>query len=201
MQSPWILGLTGGIGSGKSAVAAHFAALGVPVIDDDHIARQLVEPGQPALTRIAEHFGQDILQADGGLDRGALRERIFANPQERRWLESLLHPLVREESLKRLAQANYPYAILMSPLLLETGQSRQVRRVLVVDAPQALQIQRITARDGIDSDQAQAIIKAQLPRDERLRQADDVLLNDQDLASLKKEVERLHHLYLGLSGH
>ena len=119
---PWILGLTGGIGSGKSAAAEHFAALGVHVVDADHAARWVVEPGRPALAKIAEHFGDAVLQADGQLDRSALRSLIFSDPELRRWLEALLHPLIREEIALNLAQAKSPYAILVSPLLIESGQ-------------------------------------------------------------------------------
>ena len=197
---PWILGLTGGIGSGKSAAAEHFAALGVHVVDADHAARWVVEPGRPALAKIAEHFGDAVLQADGQLDRSALRSLIFSDPELRRWLEALLHPLIREEIALNLAQAKSPYAILVSPLLIESGQYATTQRVLVIDAPQALQIERTLLRDNTSEQQVQAILKAQASREERLRHADDVLVNDKDLAALKTEVERLHHFYLTLRG-
>lgn len=193
----WVVGLTGGIGSGKSSAAKYFAQLGVPLVDDDQIARQLVEPGQPALEAIARHFGQDILR-DGQLDRPALRKIIFADPEQRRWLEGLLHPLVRQKGQCQLAEAQYPYAILMSPLLIETGRYRKVNRVLVVDAPVEQQIARIVERDGVERQQAEAIINAQISREERLAKADDVLVNDQDLALLAQQVERQHEFYLGL---
>jgi len=197
---PWILGLTGGIGSGKSAVAQHFIDLGVHLVDADHAARWVVEPGKPALAKIAEHFGPEVLQADGQLDRAALRKRIFADADERRWLEALLHPLIGQEISQYLARAESPYAILVSPLLVESGQRKLTQRILVVDAPEQLQVQRTMARDQSSSEQVQAILKAQASREERLRHADDVLLNDQDLPWLQAEVERLHAFYLTLRG-
>ena len=197
---PWILGLTGGIGSGKSAAAEHFAALGVHVVDADHAARWVVEPGRPALSQIAEHFGEQVLQADGQLNRGALRALIFSDPEQRRWLEALLHPLIREEIADNLAQAQSPYAILVSPLLIESGQYTTTQRVLVIDVPQALQIQRTLKRDNTSEEQVHAILKVQASREDRLRHADDVLTNDRDLEALKTEVERLHDFYLTLRG-
>ncbi|BAN46692.1 dephospho-CoA kinase [Metapseudomonas resinovorans] len=200
MNTPWILGLTGGIGSGKSAVAAHFSELGVHLVDADHAARWVVEPGRPALAKIAEHFGSGVLQADGQLDRAALRQRIFADAEERRWLESLLHPLIGQEISQYLARAESPYAILVSPLLIESGQYRMTQRVLLVDAPEAAQLQRTMQRDNVPEAQVQAILKVQASREERLKHADDVLLNDRDLHWLQSEVERLHNFYLTLRG-
>lgn len=200
MSTPWILGLTGGIGSGKSAAAEHFIRLGVHLVDADHAARWVVEPGRPALARIAEHFGPQVLQADGQLDRGALRQLIFQDEQQRRWLESLLHPLIGEEIRSYLARAESPYAILVSPLLVESGQHRMTQRVLVVDVPEQLQLQRTMARDQASAEQIQAILNVQAKRDERLRHAHDVLHNDRDQAWLRSEVERLHHFYLTLRG-
>lgn len=196
----WILGLTGGIGSGKSAVAQHFIDLGVHLVDADHAARWVVEPGKPALTKIVEHFGPQVLHADGQLDRTALRKRIFADAAERRWLEALLHPLIGQEIAQYLARAESPYAILVSPLLVESGQHKLAQRILVVDAPEHLQIERTMARDQSSSEQVQAILQAQTSREERLRHAHDVLLNDQDLQGLQAEVERLHNFYLTLRG-
>ena len=200
VNTPWTLGLTGGIGSGKSAAAQHFIDLGVHVIDADHAARWVVEPGRPALEQIARHFGQGVLQADGQLDRAALRKLIFEVPEQRRWLEALLHPLIAEEIVSHLARAESPYAILVSPLLIESGQSRMTQRILVIDVPQQLQIERTLQRDQISEQQVQAILQAQASREERLRHADDVLVNDRDPAWLKSEVERLHHFYLTLRG-
>ncbi len=200
MNKPWILGLTGGIGSGKSAVAAHFSDLGVHLVDADQAARWVVEPGRPALAKIAEHFGSEVLQADGQLDRAALRQRIFENADERRWLEGLLHPLIGQEISQYLARAESPYAILVSPLLVESGQHRLTQRVLLVDAPEAMQIQRTMQRDTVPEEQVQAILKVQASREERLKHAHDVLLNDRGLDWLRAEVERLHNFYLTLRG-
>lgn len=197
---PWILGLTGGIGSGKSAVAAHFMHMGIDLVNADQAARWVVEPGRPALAHIAEHFGAHILQPDGTLDRAALRARIFQDAEERRWLERLLHPLIRQEIIDVLARATSPYAILESPLLIESGQYRLCQRVLVIDVPEALQVSRTISRDGNDEAQVRAIIAAQASREERLKHADDVIVNDRDLAWLRQEVERLHHLYLTYRG-
>jgi dephospho-CoA kinase len=198
--TPWILGLTGGIGSGKSAAAQCFVDLGIHLVDADNEARWVVEPGRPALAQIAEHFGADVLQADGTLNRAALRELIFKDPQQRVWLEGLLHPLIREEIRQYLARAESPYAILVSPLLLETSQHQMVQRVLVIDVPEAVQIERTVLRDKTNEMQVRAILKAQASREERLSRADDVIVNDRDPAWLKSEVERLHHFYLTLRG-
>ncbi|MEZ3186787.1 dephospho-CoA kinase [Pseudomonas sp. LM13] len=199
-MKPWILGLTGGIGSGKSAVAEHFANLGVHTVDADQAARWVVEPGRTALLQIAQHFGDGVLLPTGELNRAALRERIFADPAERQWLERLLHPLIRSEIADHLARADSPYAIMVSPLLIESGQYRTVDRVLVVDVPEMLQVARTVARDQASEGQVRAILKVQAAREERLRHADDVLVNDRDLSWLRSEVERLHHFYLQLRG-
>lgn len=199
-MKPWTLGLTGGIGSGKSAVAEHFVELGVDLIDADQAARWVVEPGRPALAAIAEHFGEQVLQADGQLNRSALRERIFTEPAQRRWLESLLHPLIAQEVAQFLARAQSPYAILVSPLLIESGQYKLTQRVLVVDVPKQLQIERTMRRDQLSVEQVQAILAVQATRTERLRHADDVLTNDRDLTWMRSEVERLHAFYLTLNG-
>lgn len=199
-SKPWILGLTGGIGSGKSAAAQCFVELGVHLVDADNAARWVVEPGRPALAQIAEHFGASVLQGDGALNRSALRELIFKDPQQRVWLESLLHPLIREEIRQYLARAESAYAILVSPLLLETSQHQMVQRVLVIDVPESVQIERTVLRDKTNEEQVRAILKAQASREERLSRADDVIVNDRDPAWLKSEVERLHHFYLTLRG-
>lgn len=199
-MKPWVLGLTGGIGSGKSAVVEEFGRLGAHWVDADHAARWVVEPGKPALRLIAERFGEAVLASDGSLDRAVLRERIFQDLAQRKWLEELLHPLIRQEVADHLARATSPYAIMVSPLLVESGQYRQVDRVLVVDVPEAVQVERAVRRDQSSEAQIQAIIKAQVSREERLRHADDVLVNDRDLVWLKAEVERLHNFYLTLRG-
>lgn len=170
------------------------------VVDADHAARWVVEPGRPALAKIAEHFGPDVLQADGTLDRAALRKLIFENADERRWLEALLHPLIADEIAHHLAQARSSYAILVSPLLIESGQYAMTQRILVIDAPEQLQVERTLQRDQISEQQVQAILKAQSSRQDRLDHADDVVVNDRDLAWLHSEVERLHHSYLTLRG-
>jgi dephospho-CoA kinase len=200
VSKPWILGLTGGIGSGKSAAAHCFVDLGVHLVDADNAARWVVEPGRPALAQITEHFGPGVLQADGTLNRSALRELIFKEPQQRVWLEGLLHPLIREEIRQYLARAESAYAILVSPLLLETSQHQMVQRVLVIDVPESVQIERTVMRDKTNEEQVRAILKAQASREERLSRADDVIVNDRDPAWLKSEVERLHHFYLTLRG-
>ncbi|SFP26277.1 dephospho-CoA kinase [Geopseudomonas sagittaria] len=200
-MKPWILGLTGGIGSGKSAAASHFGSLGVHLVDADQAARWVVEPGRPALTHIVDRFGEQILQGDGALDRAALRTRIFQAPEERQWLEQLLHPLIREEIRNVLDEARSPYAILVSPLLVESAAQRQMsQRVLVVDVPEQVQIERTVQRDQVPEEQVRAILQAQASREERLRHAHDVLVNDRDLAWLQREVERLHEFYLSLQG-
>lgn len=199
-MKPWILGLTGGIGSGKSAAAEHFVELGVHLVDADQAARWVVELGTPALAKIAEHFGEEVLLPSGELNRAALRARVFEDAKERKWLESLLHPLIGEEIAAHLARAQSPYAILVSPLLVESGQYRLAQRILVVDAPEQLQLQRTVARDQASEEQVKAILQVQASREERLRHADDVLVNDRDLAWLQSEVERLHQFYLTLRG-
>ncbi len=200
VKTPWILGLTGGIGSGKSAAAEHFISLGVHVVDADHAARWVVEPGRPALAEIAEHFGPGVLQGNGQLDRAALRKLIFEVPEQRLWLEALLHPLIAEEIVEHLGKAQSPYAILVSPLLIESGQHSMTQRVLVIDAPEQLQIERTLQRDQTSEQQVQAILKAQSSRQDRVSHADDVVVNDRDLAWLHSEIERLHHFYLTLRG-
>lgn len=195
----YVLGITGGIGSGKSAVSDRFAQLGIKVVDADIASRVIVEPGKPALTEIAQHFGQGIILDDGGLDRRTLRERIFSDPEERSWLESLLHPLIGEYLQTELHCAKSAYAILVSPLLLETGQALLCNRILVVDVPESVQIERVIARDNTTLDQVQAIIKVQTSRQQRLERADDVVVNDKALCSLDKIVAKLHAQYLGFA--
>ncbi|NER61587.1 dephospho-CoA kinase [Pseudomonas sp. MAFF212428] len=198
--TPWILGLTGGIGSGKSAAAQRFIELGVHLVDADQAARWVVEPGRPALASIVERFGPGVLQSDGQLDRAALRQLIFSDPAQRRWVEALLHPLIGQEIFSYLAKAESPYAVFVSPLMVESGQYKRCQRLLVIDAPQALQIERTLQRDQTNAAQVQAILQAQTSREERLRHAHDVLVNDRDLAWLHAEVDRLHHFYLTLRG-
>lgn len=199
-SNTFIIGLTGGIGSGKSAAAARFAeAHGIHVVDADIKSRVVVEPGRPALHQIVDRFGDAVLQQDGSLNRAVLRERVFQDPDERRWLEQLLHPLIREEIVSDLASADSPYALLVSPLLVESGQYQMTRRVLVVDVPEALQIARTTLRDKVPEEQVRAILQVQAKREERLRHADDVITNDHDLAALHQQVDQLHQYYLTLT--
>lgn len=197
---PWVLGVTGGIGSGKSAAAERFAEHGIHVVDADQAARWVVEPGRPALKKLAEHFGAQVLQADGSLDRGALRTTIFEDAAQRRWVEALLHPLIAQEITDHLAKATSPYAVFVSPLMVESGQYKRTDRLLVIDAPVELQRARTLARDNTTAAQVEAILKAQASREQRLALANDVILNDRDLAWLHAEVDRLHHLYLTLPG-
>jgi dephospho-CoA kinase len=193
------IGLTGGIGSGKSAVADRFAALGAPVIDADLIARELTRPDTEALREIAEAFGPSVLDPAGALDRPALRRRVFSDPQARRRLEAILHPRIRDEMQRRAAAVRAPYVVLVVPLLLETGQTRLADRVLVVDVPEALQIERVCRRDHQPERQVRAILDAQCRRDERLAAADDVIDNSGTIEQLLAQTDRLHRRYLALA--
>lgn len=190
--------LTGGIASGKTTVSDGFRKRGVPVIDTDVIARELVEPGQPALERIAEAFGTAILDSNGALDRRKMREAIFSDPDKKAQLEGLLHPMIAEEVLKRTSEVSGPYCILVIPLYAESASYRWVDRVLVVDADEELQISRVMLRDQIGREQAEAILNAQASRTERLALADDVIRNDGSLAALESKIEALHKKYASL---
>ena len=195
----FIVGLTGGIASGKSTVAERFARHGVPVVDADALARQVVEPGQPALARLIETYGPDIMDADGRLDRERLRQRVFADPEQRRALDRIMHPAIGLAMQQALRAAQGPYVILMVPLLVETGQHRMVNRVLVVDVPEALQIERLMARDGSDADQAAAILAAQATRAQRLAAAHDIVNNAGLPEALDAAVDRLHAAYSAMA--
>ena len=197
-MNTFLVGLTGGIGSGKSAAAEHFETLGVTCVDADIASRAVVEPGEPALEVIAEHFGSDILDDDGSLNRTKLRHLVFADPAERSWLQNLLHPLISAWLLERIEQAASAYVILVNPLLIESGQHSWCERVLVVDVPEELQVSRTMARDDNTEEQVRNIIKAQALRSQRLGMADDVIVNDQDLPHLHASVEQLHNKYLEL---
>lgn len=191
------LGLTGGIGSGKSVAADRFQSLGAQVVDADLIAREVVEPGEPALEAIAHHFAPSILLDDGRLNRSKLREIIFSESAAKQWLEDLLHPIIRERIIHRLSErgGNTPYAILVSPLLLETDQSALVQRIIVVDCPTDMQLKRASLRDNTDTAQIKAIMATQLTREQRLARADDILHNDGDLEHLYQQIDRLHQHY------
>lgn len=197
--SKFVVGLTGGIGSGKTAVSDRFHALGINVVDADIAARVVVEPGKPALQEIQKHFGAAIIQANGSLDRAILREKVFKDDQERKWLEQLLHPLINEEIRKELASSSSPYTMLVSPLLIETRQSRFTQRILVVDVPLETQIERTMARDNNSEEQVRNIIKVQTSRQERVASADDIIVNDQDIDKLDQSVSELHAKYLELA--
>ncbi len=194
------IGLTGGIASGKSTVAKLFADLGVPIIDTDQIAREVVEPGQPPLERLVERFGRGILTPDGHLDRPKLRDIVFSDPRARADLEALTHPAIGTAVEALSAAAGGPYQILVIPLLVEKGLAARLDRVLVVDCPEELQIRRLQARDGSTAQQAQAILGAQTSRTARLKAAHDVILNESDVASLRDQVATLHRRYLELAG-
>ncbi len=196
-----IIGLTGGIGSGKSTVTHCFKGLGVPVVDADVIAREVVAPGQPALEEIARTFGPSVIDGQGSLRRDRLRQIVFADPAQRRRLEQILHPRIRSIMGQRIAGLNAPYCIASIPLLVETRQRDTVHRVLVIDVPEALQYQRIRQRDGASDAEIGAIIASQANREERLAAADDVVVNDGDLDHLEQAVRRLHRRYTELSAH
>ncbi|MEM1155547.1 MAG: dephospho-CoA kinase [Pseudomonadota bacterium] len=191
-----IVGITGGIGSGKSAVTDRFAKLGIVVVDADIVARQVVEPGTEALTAIAEHFGKDVITAQGSLDRAELRKRVFSDESERLWLEQLTHPLIGLTIAEQLQAAASPYSILSSPLLLETSQKDMVDVVVVVDVPETLQVERAARRDTNSEEQSRRIMAAQMPRQQRLELADSVIDNSGSLAGLDAKVEKLHQRFL-----
>ncbi|MGE5241648.1 MAG: dephospho-CoA kinase [Bacteroidota bacterium] len=193
------IGLTGGIGSGKSAATLLFSARGAPVIDTDEIAHALVEPGQPAYDEIVKSFGEDILDGNHRINRDRLRERVFENATERKRLEAILHPRIREVVRAKIADLESPYCIVVVPLLIESGFDDLVDRVLVVDASENLQIQRTVTRSGLSEPEIRKIMSAQATRAQRLQRADDVIENNADRKQLEKEVERLHHWYLSLA--
>ena len=211
MNTRFVVGVTGGIGSGKSAVTDRFATAGIAVIDADQAARAVVEPGTPGLAAIAKHYGAGILDAEGRLDRAALRRRlrlcaallraalrrrVFEDPAERAWLEQLTHPLIGEQIARELAAATSPYCILSSPLLLETRQKDLADVIVVVDVPEELQLSRTMARDDNDEELVRKIMAAQLGRAERLEGADIVIDNSSSLEDLDERVAELHREFL-----
>jgi dephospho-CoA kinase len=196
---PYRIGLTGGIASGKSTAAKFFGALGVPILDSDQIAREVVEPGQPPLERLVARFGPSILTPDGHLDRPALRDIVFSDPMARADLEALTHPAIGAAMEARSAAAGGPYQVLVIPLLVEKNLSSHVDRVLVVDCDEELQVRRLRDRDGSTPAQAQAILGAQAPRAARLRAADDVITNEADMSAVQDQVAALHTRYLKLA--
>ncbi|AWA04894.1 dephospho-CoA kinase [Aeromonas hydrophila] len=196
----YVVAITGGIGSGKTTVANQFAELGIEVVDADVIAREVVEPGTPALAAIAAHFGSEIITPAGQLDRRRLRERVFTDPQAKGWLNALLHPLIRTEMQRQCAAARSPYCLLVVPLLVENRLTGLANRVLVIDVDEATQIERTCRRDGVSREQAQAILAAQASRAQRLAAADDVLDNQNGKPeAIKSRILALHETYLAFA--
>jgi len=197
---PYCIGLTGGIGSGKSSAAEIFRELGAAVVDTDAIAHELTRPGGAAIAEIRSQFGADLIAADGGLDRPRMRRLVFNDPAAKKKLEAILHPRIRTASAAQLAVAHEPYVIIAVPLLLETSAYGDlIDRVLVVDCAEELQVARTMRRSAMTADEVRAIMAAQLPRSERLARADDVLLNDTDMTALRRQTEALHRAYLALA--
>ena len=196
---PFTVVLTGGIASGKSTVSEKFEGLGVPVIDTDIIARDMVSPGGSAIRAIANQFGSEFVLPDGQLDRKLMRQAVFEHADLRKQLEAILHPLIYDEARRRLAEIDYEYCILVIPLFAESLRYDWVNRVLVVDVPESTQLERVMRRDGIDRVQAEAILEAQVNRERRLALADDVIVNTGSLEKIEIEVARLHRLYLELA--
>jgi len=192
----WVLGLTGGIGSGKSAVSAIFEELGIQVVDADIVAREVVEPGSVGLTKITAHFGDEILTNNGTLDRAKLRAIIFANESQKQWLNNLLHPLIRESMLSQLKQATSNYVILVAPLLFENGLEKYCNHTLLIDVPVDVQITRTTARDNVSVELAKQIIASQMSRADKQQKAGDILDNNRPLEEVKTDVQKLHEKYL-----
>ena len=191
-----IIGLTGGIGSGKTAVSDYLQTQGYPIVDTDVIAREVVEPNSAGLKAIEQHFGQQIIQEDGSLDRAALREIVFQNPKERAWLENLTHPLIRARMIEQLkiAETQATFAVLSSPLLLETDQHLLVDSIIVVDLPEPLQLERASKRDRNNVEQIKRIMNSQISREERLKKADFIIDNSGSLESLYPQVDQICEL-------
>jgi len=194
-----VIGLTGGIGSGKTAASDYLATQGINVVDADVVARLVVEPGQPALQAIEQHFGSHVIQSDGTLDRRALRAIVFADPNARKELEAITHPAIGMEILRQLQASSSPYTLLVSPLLLESSQHKMAQRILLIDVPEELQLARTSNRDQVDEAQVKAIMAAQMSREEKRHRADDIVLNDADLASLHRQLDDLHQQYLEMA--
>lgn len=195
----FVVGVTGGIGSGKTAATDRFAEHGITVVDADLASRVIVEPGRKAIQTIEAHFGSEVISADGSLDRRVLRNIVFNDPSERKWLEQLTHPLIAEEILHQIRNSSSVYTILASPLLLESSQHKMAQRILVIDVPESLQISRTIARDETNEEGVKAIIAAQMDRKKRLTLADDVITNDQSLEALHTAIDQLHLQYLAIA--
>ncbi|WP_166108820.1 dephospho-CoA kinase [Pseudoalteromonas sp. Z9A5] len=195
----WVLGLTGGIGCGKTAVSNIFEELGITIIDADIIARQVVAPNTIGLNEIVSYFGNEILLPNGTLNRAVLRERIFANTDDKEWLNKLLHPLIRNKILTDLNTATSAYVVLVAPLLFENSLDKYCNQTLLIDVPNSVQIERTTQRDNVSVEQVKSIIAAQMPREHKQQKADAILNNDRDLALVKTDLLRLHKNYLQLA--
>ncbi|GEB72712.1 Dephospho-CoA kinase [Pseudoalteromonas carrageenovora] len=192
----WVLGLTGGIGCGKTAVSNMFEELAITVVDADIIAREVVEPNSEGLNAIIAHFGKDILLPDGTLNRAALRTKIFTNHENKKWLNALLHPLIRKKILADLNNATSPYVVLVAPLLFENNLDRYCNHTLLIDVPTSVQIERTAKRDNTTIEQVKSIITAQMSREDKQQKADDILNNDRDLKLVHAELVVLHKNYL-----
>jgi len=196
---PWVLGLTGGIGCGKTAVSNMFEQLGITIVDADIIARQVVEPKSDGLNAIVSKFGQGILLSDGTLNRSALRERIFTNNADKEWLNNLLHPLIRNKIHNDITTAKSAYVVLVAPLLFENGLDKLCNRTLLIDIPQSVQIERTASRDNVSTEQVKAIIAAQMSREDKQKKADDILNNDRALNNVNHDLLTLHKNYLHMA--
>jgi len=197
--SPWVLGLTGGIGCGKTAVSNMLEQLGITIVDADIIARQVVKPKSDGLNAIVSKFGQSILLRDGTLNRSALRERIFTNSADKEWLNNLLHPLIRNKIYNDLTAAKSPYVVLVAPLLFENALDKLCNRTLLIDIPQNVQIERTASRDNVSVEQVKAIIAAQMSREDKQKKADDILNNDRALNDVNHDLLTLHKRYLHMA--
>lgn len=198
-NGPLVVGVTGGIGCGKSTICREFAALGAPVIDTDEVAREVVAPGTAGLEAIVERFGKDMLTADGTLDRRRLRSIVFADESSRLWLEALLHPLIRARTAEHVRASTFAYCLVCIPLLVERGGGNRVDRVLVIDCPPEAQIARVMARDKLTAPEVEAIMRTQATRAERLAAADDVIENIGDVETVRPAIRALHRQYLDLA--
>ncbi|MFQ3237499.1 MAG: dephospho-CoA kinase [Paraglaciecola sp.] len=199
-MSQFVVGLSGGIGSGKTTISNMFAKLGVQIIDADVIARQVVQPKSPALESIIDRFGPELLDDDGNLDRRKLRDIVFSQPQAKKWLNALLHPLIRQQMQQQTDQAKSIYCILSVPLLVENKSYKNVDRVVIVDVPENLQLKRSISRDGASEAQINAILASQATRQQRIEVADDVIDNSGDEEALLAQVNRLHKRYVHMAG-
>lgn len=198
-HKPFVVGVTGGIGSGKTTICREFEKLGAPVIDTDQVARDVVAPGSPGLAAVVDAFGAEVLTADGQLDRRRVRQLVFATPALRERLEAILHPLIRQETDARVMAAGFPYCLVCIPLLVERGGGNRVNRVLVIDCPTEIQLQRVMARDELTAPEVAAIMRTQASREDRLAVAHDVLENTGDVALLRPRIQALHARYLQLA--